>query len=100
MKTRKLLFCINLFLPVIISSAFAQALSYTDPATAYARILMEKSGEGSYRQISNYKVTGSPYLFEEKLSGNIYTPTEKALNVQLSYDTYYQVVEIYQGNNE
>ena len=78
----------------------AQAASYSDPAAAYLRILLEKSGEGSYQVIGNYKVIGTSYLFGEKLKGNVYTSKEQALNTLLSYNTYNHQLEVYQDNNQ
>jgi len=83
------------------SQLSAQALSYVDPAIAYQRILLEKSGEGSYKQIGNFKVIGTPYLYGNTFKGNVYTPTEKAENADISYNTYNQQVEVVQaGSNK
>ena len=82
------------------NAALAQQLSYTDPASSYMRILLEKSGEGSYQQLGNFKVVGTSYLYGPKLGGDIYTTKERATNIQLSYNTYNQQVEAYQNNSE
>jgi hypothetical protein len=85
---------------LVSENTIAQQLSYSDPATAYMRLLLEKSGEGSYQQIGNFKVVGTSYLYGPKLAGDIYTPKEKATNIQLSYNTYNQQIEAYQNNSE
>jgi hypothetical protein len=64
------------------------------------RLLLEKSGEGTYQQIGNFKVVGTSYLYGPKLAGDIYTTKERATNIQLSYNTYNQQVEAYQNNSE
>ena len=85
---------------LVSENTLAQQLSYSDPATAYMRLLLEKSGEGSYQQIGNFKVVGTSYLYGPKLTGDIYTTKERATNIQLSYNTYNQQVEAYQNNSE
>lgn len=79
-------------------SVNAQQASYTDPAAAYLRLLLEKGQEGTVQQIGAYKVRGTSYLFGEKLIGNAYKGGERALNVSLSYNTYSQQLEVYQNN--
>ena len=78
----------------------AQQASYTDPASSYLRILLEKSGEGSYQQIGNFKVKGTSYLFGPKLNGDVYTPKEKALKTLVSYNTFNQQLEVFQNGAE
>ena len=95
---KRFLFVANFIL--LLNIASAQQLSYSDPATAYMRLLLEKSGEGSYQQIGNFKVVGTSYLYGPKLAGDIYTTKERATNIQLSYNTYNQQVEAYQNNSE
>jgi hypothetical protein len=91
--THKLFF----FLFLCPGTAFSQISSYSDPASAYMRILLEKSGEGSYQRIGTFKVIGTPYLYGPKLNGNVYTATERGKNIQLSFNTYNQQLEIYQN---
>ena len=79
-------------------AATAQQASYVDPAQAYNRILVEK-GANSYRQVGNYKVIGSPFLFGEKNKGNIYSKPETAKNIELSYNIYNQEVAFYSTAN-
>jgi hypothetical protein len=49
-----------------------------------------EKGNGSYTRVSNYKVTGTSYLYGEKNKGDIFSKTEKGLDILLSYDTYNQ----------
>lgn len=46
--------------------------------------------ERSYRQIGVYKVLGTPFLFGENHVGNMYSKSEVAKNIKLSFDTYNQ----------
>ncbi len=85
----------SLLLTFILSDSFSQAASYTDPAAAYMRVMFEKGSEGSYQQISNFKVIGTSFLYGEKLPGSIYTKSEKSEHTNLSYNTYNQQVDVY-----
>lgn len=91
MKNKILLF---ISLAFFTFSANAQQAAYFDPAQAYNRLLIEK-GDATYRQISNYKVIGSPYLFGEKNIGDIYSVQESVKGIQLSYNTYNQGIEFF-----
>ncbi|MBL7738596.1 MAG: hypothetical protein JNK14_05205 [Chitinophagaceae bacterium] len=81
-----------------LSASFAQQASYFDPAQAYNRLLIEKNS-GTYRQVSNFKVTGTAYLFGEKNNGAIYTPNETGKDIFITYDTYTQHVIFYPSAN-
>jgi hypothetical protein len=81
------------FVTFISTNVFSQAASYTDPAQAYLRLMLEKGGTEVVR-IGSFKVTGTPYLFGEKNDGNVFTPSANTLNVQVSYNTYSQAIEI------
>jgi len=70
----------------------SQALSYSDQAVAYNRLLVEKNSN-TYVRIGNYKVTGTPYLFGENEAGNLYGTSGKLENVKIRYNTYTQEVE-------
>ncbi len=70
-----------------------------DLALNHNRLLREKSAEGVYKQIGNFKVQGTPYLFGEKNKGHVYSPAEKAQNIFLSYNTYNQELEFYSTSN-
>lgn len=88
-------FCLLIIISLIFySSSFSQAASYTDPAAAYLRVMLEKGAEGTYQQIGNFKVIGTSYLFGEKLKGGIFTKTEKSEHVELGYNTYNQSVDV------
>jgi hypothetical protein len=75
--------------------ANGQALSYVDPASAYQRVLLEKGDGGTYQQIGTFKVTGTSYLFGEKLKGAVFAGKESGSNISLSYNTYTQELDIY-----
>lgn len=87
-------------LPVLVCSfqAMAQAPA-GDLALNHNRLLREKTEEGVYKQIGNFKVTGSPYLFNEKNKGDLFSKEAKAYNIFLSYNTYNQEVEFYSSSN-
>lgn len=86
------------FLFCITNTVLSQAVSYSDPAQAYNRMLIEKNA-GTYEQISNYKVTGSSYLFGEKQMGSVYAKDGSASKVYLGYDTYRQQLRLYDDSN-
>ena len=77
---------------------YGQQMAYVDPAQAYNRLLIEKSGD-SYMRIKNYKVIGSPYLFGQKIKGDLFAKGETATNIELSYNTYNNEVEFYSKSN-
>lgn len=80
--------------------ALSQQLSYSDPAVMYQRILLEKSGEGSYQKIGNFKVIGTSFLYGGNQRGNVYTPSEKAEDATISYDTYNQQILVMQKGQD
>ncbi|HEV7781635.1 MAG TPA: hypothetical protein VGO58_10225 [Chitinophagaceae bacterium] len=83
----------------IFLSGSAQAPG-TDLALNHNRLLREKTGDGVYKQIGNFKVVGTPYLFGEKNKGNLFSPDgTKAYNIFLSYNTYNQDIEFYSSSN-
>lgn len=77
---------------------YGQQMAYVDPAQAYNRLLIEKSGD-SYMRIKNYKVIGSPYLFGQKIKGDLFAKGETAADIALSYNTYNNEVEFYSRSN-
>lgn len=85
-------------LAAVNNSSFAQAY-VGDPAMIHNKLLQEKLGDGVYKLIGPYKVTGIAYLFGEKNKGDIFSPTEKAYNISLSYNTYSQEIEFYSASN-
>jgi hypothetical protein len=72
---------------------------WTDPALDHNRLLQQRNEEGKYKLIGPYKVVGSSFLFGEKNKGNVYSPTEKAINISISYNTFNQEVEFYSSSN-
>jgi len=72
---------------------------YHDPALSRNKLLREQQGDGVYKLIGTYKVVGTPYLFGEKINGDLFTPAEKAQNLDLSYNTYSQELEFYSTAN-
>ena len=73
----------------------SQAMSYSDPAAAYLRVVLEKGEGGTYQNIGNFKVTGTSYLYGEKLNGSVFAGNESGSNLTLSYNTYNQQLDIY-----
>ena len=73
--------------------------AWTDPALQHNRLLQEKLGDGYLIQVGNFKVKGSPFLYGEKLKGNVYSETEKAWNIYISYNTNTQELEFYSSSN-
>ena len=78
---------------------FSQALSYTDPASGYLKLMLEKGGDGTYQQIGNFKVIGTSYLYGEKIKGSAYAGKDKSENIELSYNTYNQQLDVYVSNS-
>ncbi len=72
---------------------------WTDPAMNHNRLLRERLGEGAYILVGTYKVKGSPYLFGGKNNADLFTPREKAYNIDISYNTYNQEVEFLSTSN-
>ncbi len=88
------------FILVIVFAFFnlysiAQAASYSDPAAAYLKVMLEKGGEGTYQQIGSFKVIGTSYLFGDRLMGSVYAGKEKSEKVSLGYNMYNQELDIY-----
>lgn len=72
---------------------------YMDNALNYNRLIREKTGDGVYKLIGNFRVIGTSYLYGEKNKGNLFSPEAKAYNIYLSYNTYNQEVEFYSSAN-
>lgn len=66
---------------------------WTDPALNHNRLLQQRLGEGNYIVIGAYKVKGTPFLFGGRNNADLFTPNEKAYNIDISYNTYNQEVE-------
>lgn len=89
---------LSLFLFLFALNVFAQQPAY-DLALSHNRLIREKTGDGVYKQIGNFKVQGTSYLFGEKNKGNLFSNEAKALNIYLSYNTYNQELEFYSSSN-
>src|SRR5687767_8085118 len=72
---------------------------WTDPAMNHNRLLQQKLGEGNYIVIGNFKVKGTPYLFGGNNNADLFTPSEKAYNINVSYNTYNQEVGFVSTSN-
>ncbi len=70
-----------------------------DLALNHNRLLREKTADGVYKQVGNFKVVGTPYLFGEKNKGDLFSTEAKASNIFLSYNTYNQEIEFYSSSN-
>lgn len=70
--------------------------AWTDPALNHNNLLI---GEGKYQLVGPYKVKGSSYLLGQKHRANLFSATEKAWNIFISYNTYNQEVEFYSTSN-
>jgi hypothetical protein len=89
-----------LFLSLLLATlnAFSQQAAYTDPAQAYNKIVLDNHGNvNEYTRIGSFKVQGTQMLYGGKQKGTVYTPSGTGNNVTLSYDTYYQRLEILHG---
>lgn len=95
---RKLLFFLIVSILAGAINANAQAPS-GDLALNHNRLLREKTADGVYKQVGNFKVVGTPYLFGEKNKGDLFSTEAKALNIFLSYNTYNQEIEFYSSSN-
>lgn len=96
----------SLGLPTAISSNSNRMVSnapdsraWTDPALNHNRLIQQRTGEGTYKLVGPYKVKGTPFLFGEKHKGDIFSVTEKAWNITISYNTHNQELEFYSTSN-
>jgi hypothetical protein len=74
-------------------------MSYTDPAVAYQRVLIEKGQEGTFQQIGNFKVIGSQFLFGEQLLGSAFIGNQMSSKIKLGYNLFNQTAELYMSDN-
>ncbi|HEX2683594.1 MAG TPA: hypothetical protein VHL77_06665, partial [Ferruginibacter sp.] len=89
-----------LLLVLLASAAQAQQAAYFDAAQAFNKLVMDRQNmNGEFIRVGTYKVIGTPYLFGEKNNGNVYSATEKAQNISLSYNVYNQQIEFYSTAN-
>jgi hypothetical protein len=89
-----------------VSFSFSQSLgmptgagAWTDPALNHNRLIQQRTGEGTYKIVGPYKVKGTPFLFGEKHKGDIFSETEKAWNITVSYNIHNQELEFYSTSN-
>lgn len=87
------------FILLFISGAAMAQSGYMDNALNYNRLIRERTGDGVYKVIGNFRVVGTSYLFGEKNKGNLFSTEAKAYNIYLSYNTYNQEVEFYSSAN-
>jgi hypothetical protein len=73
--------------------------AWTDPALQHNRLLQEKLGDGYLIQVGNFRVKGTPFLYGEKLKGNVFSEKEKAWNIYISFNTNTQELEFYSTSN-
>lgn len=95
----RILVWIACFWTVAKAGAQTTVPGYHDPAVSRNKLLREQLGDGVYKLIGTYKVVGTPYLFGEKLNGDLSSPAEQAQNIDLSYNTYSQDIEFYSTSN-
>jgi hypothetical protein len=89
-----------LFLPFLFCcfNATSQQAAYTDPAEAYVKLVLDnQNNPNEYTRIGTFKVKGTQMLYGGKQQGSVFTPSGSGNNVTLSYDTYYQQLQIAQG---
>jgi hypothetical protein len=70
----------------------AQSGTGLDPAQNF-NLLQIQRNENKYYRIGNFKVTGTPFLFGEDQTGNVYTIRGSMKRVNLRYNIYSQEVE-------
>lgn len=73
--------------------------AWTDPALNHNKLLQQQTSDGAYKLIGTYKVIGSSFLFGERHKGDVFSATEKAWNIFISYNTYNQELEFYSTAN-
>jgi len=91
--------CLALGLIASVAS-IGQAASYTDPAQAFNRLMLEKNGSnGGYVRIGAYNVIGSPYIYADRYPGSYYFQGEKDAGNKIAYNAYSQKLEIFPPNS-
>ena len=78
---------------ILCQNINAQAVSYSDPGQAFLKLNLNNY-QNSMIRIGNYKVTGTQYLFGNNVKGNFSFGLDKYSDVNLSYNTYNQTVEL------
>ncbi len=72
---------------------------WTDPALNHNRLIQQRTGDGVYKLIGQYKVVGTQFLYGEHHKGDLFATEAKAYNIFLSYNTFNQQVEFYTTSN-
>ena len=80
--------------------AIAQSFVAVMPSNAYSGYKTVSDDQGhSYIRVGNFRVQGSPYLFNSNVQGYLFLGQKKGAQVQLAYDTYGQQLEFYRPDN-
>jgi hypothetical protein len=101
MKVFKKLTC--LFTVTIIFSTIvtAQQQSYFDPAIAYTKLLLDRTGEdGGQQRVGNFKVNGTALFYGTALEGMAYVNGQTVSKSKIKYDTYSQEIEFVASVND
>src|SRR5215212_5026669 len=96
MKFVKLLLLLLIASLCLFSSSNAQG--YIDPAQSSMESFVQRFGE-TYTLVGTFKVKGRPYLYGEKIDGDMFSSKEKAYNISLSYNTYNQELAFISADN-
>jgi hypothetical protein len=70
-----------------------------DPALRHNRLLQERTDEGVFTVVGNFKVKGSAFLFGGRNKGNLFGREATAFNIYLNYNTYNQELGFYSTSN-
>ncbi len=94
MKNAFYICCVTLLIMLRAPNVHAQMNVYVDPALAYNKIMGNLDNAMSYRQIGNFKVKGTPYLYAETVTGDVYYGKQVAKNVAFKIDNYAKTLEL------
>lgn len=98
MKNSVILFVVYLG---VLGSVYAQQAAFSDPAKAFNKLLLDKSGEGGpLERVGAYKVKGTAFYFGGELPGSIFLKDGSYQDVLISYNTFNQTVNIYDKSNK
>ena len=92
-------FLSTLFVVLCFNISVAQAISFTDPAMAYNKLLLDSKDQSGYTRISNYKVIGTKYLYGGGQKATIYVKGERPVDATTNYDTYEQKLDFLLSEN-
>ncbi len=85
------LLLIVFFVPT--ASILAQSLSFSDPAFAYQKLILEQNNN-TYTKVGIYNVSGSPYIYGDNLKGDIYYNKEVIVGGSFRINNYAHEIEI------